>query len=214
MRIIRLLTITFALISFAANATTKSPQLRSRTAKKGIYTERYKVLASDTTVRHGAYTLLHKGKLLEKGQYKKDNRAGVWEFYGLDEVVELRYDYDQELPVYILPHNEGTYNPRTFPSVFLGSPIMLYHFVALQTPYPTKEAGNQTDCPVTVALEISASGKLTGYHIEEGSRESFNEAVLRAVEKIPPDWRWVPARKDGRNVASTFRMTIIFEATD
>ncbi len=214
MRLFHLLIIIALAFSAVANATTKPPQLRSRTVKKGVYTEHYKVLASDTTVRHGAYTLTYKGRPLEKGQYRKGQKAGTWEYYNLNDLVELRYDYDQQQPVYILPHFGYDYTPRNFPSIFLGSPVVLHQYVAMQTPYPTKESDNDTDCPVVVALQISATGKLTGCTVEKGEREAFNKAALEAIAKIPSDWRWIPARENGRNVPSTFHMTIVFEAVD
>lgn len=185
-----------------------------RTEKSGIYTQKFRCLASDTSVRHGTYQLIYKGDVIEKGDYRKGERVGVWEFYNLLKTIEFRYDYDSHTPFNILPHVGETYTPRTFPSIFLGSPYVPYHYISLRIAYPTKEQGNTTDCRVVLGLNISAQGRMTGYHLVEESRPTFNEAVLKAAAQIPKHWRWIPARRDGKNVPSVYKIILIFEAVE
>ncbi|MCQ2227342.1 MAG: energy transducer TonB [Bacteroidales bacterium] len=185
-----------------------------RTQKVGLYTEKFSVLASDTSVKHGPYALIYKNKTIEKGEYKKGERIGEWAFYNIHDVIEFKYNYDQRIPYQIMPHRGATYNAKTFPSLYLGSPMVPYHFIVQHAYYPVKESGNKEDCMVVLALEISETGKMTGYHLEVSSHDAFNEVVLNAAAQIPKTWRWVPARKNGRNVASIYRITLIFEAVD
>lgn len=184
------------------------------TKKTGRYIEKYAVMASDTSKRHGTYELVYKEKVIEKGQYKKGERAGEWTFYNIHNEVEFKYDYDQNLPFNILPHKGYVYNEKTFPCMYLGSPLVPYHFITERTYYPVKESENTTDCSVVLALEISATGKVTGYHLERKSREEFNRVVLEAASKIPQEWRFVPARNGGKNVASIYCISLIFEAVE
>ncbi len=194
---------------------TKTPQLKTRQQPlAGLYIEKFQVLATDTSVKQGDYSLIYKGDVIEHGKYRKGERVGVWEFYNIHKKIELCYDYDQNLPFNIMPHNGYVYNARNFPSIFLGSPMVPYHFIMKHTYYPIKESENETDCKVVLALEINAQGRMTGFHLEQKSRDTFNNAVISAAEKIPKSWRWVPARKDGRNVESLYKMTLIFEAVD
>lgn len=182
--------------------------------KNGRYIEQYSVLAADTSIRHGNYKLIYKNNTIEKGDYKKGKKVGEWTYYNLVNEVEFKYDYDQNLPYQIMPHKGHTYNEKTFPSMYLGSPLVPYHFITSHIYYPVKESGNTQDCPVVLALEISATGRVTGYHLEVASREEFNRVVLAAAAQIPKDWRFVPAREKGKNVASTYCITLIFEAVD
>lgn len=196
----------------------RKPQAKQRTIlrseRRGLYVEKFRCLAQDTSVRHGQYQLIYKDQVIEQGDYRKGQRTGVWEFKNLMEMVEFRYDYDTRTPFNILPHEGEIYTSRTFPCMYLGSPYVPYHFVMLHTFYPMKESGNADDCVVVLALEVSAQGRLTGYHLEQTSRPAFNEAVLKAAAQIPKEWRWVPARRDGRNVASEYKMKLIFEAVE
>ncbi len=182
--------------------------------KSGLYIEKYSVLSTDTSVKQGTYSLIYKGKVLETGEYQKGKRIGGWKFYNLNDEIEFIYDYDDELPYQIMPHKGYTYTAKTFPSMYLGSPLVPYHFITSRTYYPVKESGNKHDCTVVLALEISATGKMTGYHLEKESKEDFNRVVLNAASQIPQSWRFVPAREGGKNVASNYRIIIVFEAVE
>lgn len=204
----------FVLLPLAATAAHK-PVLKNRTVQNGIYTERFKVLASDTAKKHGQYSLIYKGKTIESGEYRYGERVGVWEFYNIHNKVEFRYDYDSRTPFNITPHKGQTYTARTFPSIYLGSPLVPVHFITHHTYYPLSESEDTyKDCKVVLALQISKYGKMTGFYLKEKSKEGFNNVVSKAAEKIPKHWRWVPARKDGRNVDSEYLITVIFEAIE
>ncbi|MCQ2229878.1 MAG: energy transducer TonB [Bacteroidales bacterium] len=209
-----LLVIILSLLSLTALAQSKTVKTKNITRNRDIYVEKYSALASDTSVKHGTYKLLYKGKVIETGDYKKGERIGPWTFYNLKDEVEFIYDYDKNLPFQIMPHYGSVYSAKQFPSLFLGSPLIPYHFIARSTYYPVKESGNKRDCKVVLALEINANGRMTGYHLETSSRDDFNRVVLDAASRIPKHWRWVPAREGGRNIPSNYRITLIFEAVD
>ncbi len=215
----KILRLVLLLVAFASNfaqieGQTKSLTLLTRQEKRGLYVEKFQVMAADTSVRHGEYSLIYKGDVIEHGYYERGGRVGAWDFYNLQKMIELRYDYDKHQPVHVIPHGFQVYSEINRPSIFLGSPMVPYHFIMQNTFYPLVESENEKDCKVVLALEINALGQMTGYHLAESSRESFNEAVLCAAAKIPTSWRWVPAKKDGRNVPSEYKMILIFEAVD
>lgn len=203
------------LLTTVAMSAQSSKPLKQRTARRGMYTEKYHVLASDTTVWEGDYSLIYKGNAIERGQYHKGERVGVWEFYNIHNLVEFYYDYDKQLPMQITPHsNNKMYSARSFPPLFLGSPLVPTHFIGQHSYFPQREKETYTDCKVVLALEINANGRMTGYHLAETSKEGFNEVILNAAAQIPKDWRWVPSRKDGRNVPGEYMITVIFEAVE
>lgn len=196
-------------------AQSSSKQLKQRTVKRDLYIEKYKVLASDTTVWEGPYSLIYKGDVIERGQYHKGQRVGVWEFYNIHKEVEFYYDYDKQLPTQIMPHsNNKMYSARSFPPLFLGSPLVPTHFIARHSYFPQREKETYEDCKVVLALEINVNGRMTGYHLAQTSKEGFNDVILKAAAQIPDDWRWVPSRQDGRNVAGEYLITVIFEAVE
>lgn len=210
----RLLYILISLMLCFGVEAQKKPRTKTKSVKGALYTETFSVLASDTSVRHGVYKLLYKGRVMEMGQYHKGERVGEWEFRNLENKVEFYYDYEERLPYRIMPKAGTYYSARNFPALYLGSPVVPYHFIATNSYYPLAERDNTEDCKVVLALKINAYGRMTGYYIKEKSKERFNEIVLKAAAKIPKSWRFVPSRENGRNVASDYLITIVFEGVD
>lgn len=175
------------------------------------YTEKYYVLASDSKTKHGSYALYLKEYAIEQGQYTNGKRTGIWKFYTIENEVELMYDYDNNKPLKILPHIGHKYSEDTYPAIFLGSPLHIRHYICTKTSYPAKERGEFQNCQIDVALHINSKGEFTGYHIKRFSKEDFNNSVINAMKKIPKDWRWLPARQNGKNIDSEYIISIVFE---
>lgn len=211
---IKIIYILILLLSFGTTYAQKSVRTKLKTVKNSIYTESYHVLASDTSVRHGKYKMTYKGKVIEEGSYKKGERVGDWVFYNMENQVEFYYDYQRRLPFRIMPKEGTVYSARTFPALYLGSPMVPYHFIALNSYYPMSERDNKEDCLVVLALKINAYGRMTGYYIKEKTKPEFDEIVLKAASKIPKVWKFVPARENGRNVESDYLIKVVFEAVE
>lgn len=213
----KLLLVIILLFAASMNIDAAKPRVatKARTIKRSPYIEYYSVLASDTSLREGKYELKYKGKTIEKGQYHKGNRVGKWEFRNVDNSVELCFDYDDRQPFNIMPHVGKKYDARNFPPIFLGSPLVPYHFFALKATLPKDEEGTYNDCKVVIALEINNQGRMTGYRIIEKSENLFNNIVEKIAKEIPvKQWEWVPARKDGKNIASDYIITIVFDVVE
>lgn len=188
---------------------------RSHIEKTGVvdrlFTSRYTVLASDTSVRDGRYELTYRGMKIEEGQYRNGEKVGEWRYWNLQRKVELRYDYTRRQPTYVLPHMGHKYDQRNYPCIFLGSPLIPFYFITQRIYYPKSEAGSKGG-EVVVRLKIDERGRMKGAMIKKSTSKAFADVVTRAVSGIPQDrWRWVPARRDGRNVAGDYDITILFE---
>ena len=210
-RLIGILSLLLLVVTMSAQEKLSTRQL---TRKNGLYVEKYYAMASDTSVKHGQYQMMYKGRDIEKGEYRNGARVGRWKFYNLSNEIEFVYDYDTGTPHQIIKHKGAKYGDNTYPSMFLGSPIRPYHFITHYTYYPVKESENREDCQVVLVLEISSDGDMVGYHIDKSSKPEFNRVVLEAASKMPRDWKWVPARFEGKKVASEYCITIVFEAVE
>ena len=51
--------------------------------KDVVFRYEYETLRTDTAVRNGYYRMFYKDKILERGQYLKGDRVGLWHFYNL-----------------------------------------------------------------------------------------------------------------------------------
>ncbi|MCF0189707.1 MAG: hypothetical protein HUJ96_00450 [Marinilabiliaceae bacterium] len=203
------------IVGIASYAAPKQPKTLFRTEKYLCFIKKYHVLANDTNVMHGRYQLCYRGKDIESGSYDRGRRIGVWKFYNNandNYVMELTYDYSRRKPLKIQPHIVGTYDTKNYPSIFLGSPLLPSYFISAHATYPEEVHGEDLNKKVVIALHINSSGKMTGYHYIKESTPDINKSITHALEKIPKDWEWLPARKNGINVASDYIITIIVEA--
>lgn len=189
----------------------KAPKVLARSVDTICYTEEYHVLASNIQIKHGKYSLIYKGYPIEEGLYSYGKRVGIWQFYTTEKEVELEYDYDNQKPNKILPHIGHKYSEDNYPPIFLGSPLHIRHYICSRTTYPSQERGEFKNCQVDVAMHIDSKGRFTGYHIQRFSKPDFNQSVINAMKKIPENWRWVPAKQNGKNVDSEYVVSIVFE---
>ncbi|MDO4462588.1 MAG: energy transducer TonB [Bacteroidia bacterium] len=188
-----------------------APKVVARSVDTICYTEEYFVLASNPKIKHGKYALIHKENPIEEGQYTFGKRTGLWQFYTAENELELEYDYDNNKPVKMLPHIGHKYSEDTYPPIFLGSPLHIRHYICTHTTYPLHERGEFKNCQVDVAMHINSEGRFTGYHIQRFSKPDFNQSVMNAMRKIPKNWRWVPAKLNGKCIDSEYVVSIVFE---
>lgn len=195
------------------NATAQDAARQTVTTERGLFVETaQRVAAGDTTLLDGTYELKYRDKTIERGRYARGRRVGEWEFRNYHDWVELRYDYSRGGPTYILPHKGKTYSQETYPCTFLGSPIVPYLFIVSNVHYPQAEWDNKRGGEATLTLRVDPQGRMDGYEVRKPSSPHFAKAVRRAAEKIPRDeWRWVPARSKGRDVAGEYDIVIYFD---
>ena len=72
--------------------------------------------------------------------------------------------------------------------------------------------GNEGLIKTEVLVTIDDSGKVTNI-VAEGANEKFNVEAKRSVQEASKGITWIPATKDGKNVASVFKLplTMMFE---
>lgn len=177
-----------------------------------LYEEASAFVMDSDTVFDGSYKLFYRGSIVESGNYERGERVGLWEFRNYHGIAELRYDYGAGRPVYMLPHEGKVYSQSQYPCVFLGSPVVPYYFILCNVFYPQSEGDNKAGGKVVLSILVNSRGCMTGYRVKESTSENFANAVRRAADAIPTDqWRWVPAREAGKDVAGVYDMTIFFD---
>ncbi len=146
----RLLLILSLVISYQAS---NSQDLKKKTVKNKYpsYKEVYYVLKSNPGVKQGAYQKTSKGEFVEKGQFEKNKKSGVWEYYGYQGELEQKYDYDKNQLMYdrsFLSNseqdNESDYNRI---AIFLGGIYTVYENIGYQMRYPT-DARRRSNMPM------------------------------------------------------------------
>jgi protein TonB len=81
--------------------------------------------------------------------------------------------------------------------------------VANQTPpvYPAELRGKNVSGEVVVIFMVTADGKVTNQKVERSTHSAFERPALDAVRQ----WRFEPATRDGKKVASRMRVTVKFQ---
>ncbi|MEL6277070.1 MAG: energy transducer TonB, partial [Bacteroidota bacterium] len=76
---------------------------------------------------------------------------------------------------------------------------------AIQYPTTARESG--LEGTVTVAFHVLTDGSIYAPKIVSSLHKCCDEEVLRVIQEMP---KWVPARKDGKVMASLVKLTIQF----
>ena len=90
---------------------------------------------------------------------------------------------------------------------FKGGVEALKTFIANEVKYPKKSMENGTEGKVFVEAVITEEGKVTKVKVLRGVDEYIDAEAIRVFESMPD---WIPAKKEGKVVASVVRVPINF----
>lgn len=208
-----LTTIAALLTAASSNAQTSTePHIVKTYMVDNLFKAECEYLAADTSVRDGHYTLSYRGNVIEDGYYSNGRKVGEWQFWNLQKLVELKFDYTQKQPTYILPHYGHDYDQLNYPCIFLGSPLVPFYYITNRVYFPKSEGMKNKSGKVVLSLRINAKGWIVGTSIKSATSEAFASVVRQAANQIPKDkWRWIPARHNGKRVSDNYDITIMFE---
>ncbi len=173
--------------------------------------EKYHILNRTDSVMHGAYQLYYKSHLIEQGNYTRGRKTGVWTYLNLGNTFEFQYDYDTDSLIRIAGASRQMLLPYESPCMFLGSSLVPYAFLTSRVGYPAEAFKRGVQGKVELVLVIDTTGQIKHYYVVNDIRPLLSDAVLRAVEKFPPEWRWIPARSNKVHIESTYTITIHFD---
>ena len=178
--------------------------------KDVVFRYEYETLRTDTAVRNGYYRMFYKDKILERGQYLKGDRVGLWRFYNLQGIFEFEFDYATRSVTRMSDNIDVTVET---PCLYLGSPFIPYHYLR-NIEYPQEAYEQKLKGKVVLTLKITKEGKLESYYLSEKLHPVLDAEVLKVVAKFPPQWEWVPATRMGQLVESEYVVTIYFDGDE
>lgn len=174
------------------------------------FTYEYYVQKSDTSVKDGSYKLYYKEKIIENGNYIKNSKSGLWQYFSLDGVFEYEYDYDRNR-VTKMSGKKGDDIKQNTPCLFLGSPIIPYLFIVNNIYYPEKARKKKLAGKVILALKISEKGELWTIYLYQKLDPLLDSEVMRVARTFPADWKWLAATRNGVPIDGEYLITIEFE---
>jgi len=195
-------------ITNITSATAQKP--RTRKLADTRFTEHYRVLDTDTSILDGRYELYYKQHLIEKGQYKNGVKSGIWSFYNLNNFFEFQYDFTRDTLLRIT--GSAHYARKNYtPPIFLGSPLIPYIHILKAINYPSDAYDNNIQGKVVLTLIISSTGDIVDSFISESLNEMMDEVVHSTVKGFPKNWKWLPAKRNGEKIESTYKITVLFD---
>jgi TonB family protein len=180
------------------------------TKVNGKYKEVCWVDKQNPSQRNGLSIKYYKGKVIEKGNYKENERVGRWRFYNLNSILDYEYDFDKKELVMMSGIDRHDLK-RKSPCLFKGSPLVPYLYLVNNLGYPQKAISDDVEGKVVLALKINSSGNITGFYIAEKLHPVINEAVVKVAKTMPSDWEFIAATKFGKPVAGEYHIAIEFE---
>ena len=200
----------FSLISFLLLTFYSYPQSNKVIKRNGNFITEYYVLSRDTSKKEGSYRLFYKHKIIENGNYINNKKAGKWQFFSLDGILEYEYDFDSGKVVKLAGRNREDLENAT-PCLFLGSPLIPYLYIVNNIHYPEKAQVQNIGGKVVLALKVGKNGELWSMYLYKKLDPILDSEVMRVARSFPDQWKWLPATQKGVNVDGEYLITIEFE---
>jgi hypothetical protein len=179
-------------------------------------TEKYEVLKSDKRIKNGSYTKEIYEKVSAKGNYKNNERVGIWEFYNFQSnELEQKYDYDNKKLLFgdiqQKPYN-FYYNGKwtiakldSFPYLIGGlSDLKLQLFEKIwdycyQYGQPTIPYAGVT----VFSFVVDKDGTTKNHKISISSKNSIEESLLKIIKDYS-NIKWIPGIYNGEKVETEY----------
>jgi len=205
-------------ICFATTLQAADTETKKVTVKNADNVERYYVLKSDPTIKHGEYAMegFH---WKAEGQYIMGQRTGIWSFYGHDAELESQYDFTNLKQTYQRQTMDtattkvnigGAYAKREVDSkpFLLGGTGRMWSIFGSNMRYPAAAQRAGAMGTVVIAVELSETGQVLNYKLEKSVGYGLDEEAIRVFKLIPNDW--FPAIAAGKPVRSIFYLPLRF----
>ncbi len=152
--------------------------------------------------------------------YKNGAPCGIWKYY--DKNGELKNELDYEFDLIYLPDscftNKEKYLKPFIPNsnkdnlvdelpMFKGGEQELMRFIYYNMMYPVYARERGIQGKVYVNFVVTKSGEIKNIRILKGVHPSLDVEAVRVTRAMP---NWIPAKKNGENVACEFSMPLRF----
>lgn len=205
----QILFLIFVCISFVSNGQLKLIKQKNKDLK---ITEVFEIKKDSPLEKNGSYTKylsneISKKLLIEKGQYIKGQRVGVWDFFDFYGDLSLRYNFEND-SIIIYNSNNAYGLKENRPLFYLGSRSEIEHIIAVSLKIPPRLIGSGAIGRVIVKITIEKDGDVSSYKILKGMSTELDKVAIETVKNIPKSW--LPAIKNGEPVSSSVNVPITF----
>ncbi len=196
-----------------------------RKIRHGRYTRTEKYNGSTTGfykngMKDSTWTMYDRsGEKEVSGNYLNDQKSGPWTYYNSNEEKEQVYDYTTKKLLYSknvfsdtvrVINGMDTVDTKvdTVP-IYIGGKLEMARFMMENFRYPETAIETGIEGKVWIAFTINIDGSTSGYRILKHVCEECDAEAIRVMKALPNGW--VPAKLNGKPVATEFFMPINFK---
>lgn len=156
----------------------------------------------------------------EKGRAENGFKVGQWEYYGFDNSLELKIDYNEGTVLYLKQDTtsyfvqiDSTWRYEKVDSYprYIGSTVELYNILSSNLMYPLKARMKDVQKTVFLEFEVDTQGQVVNARVINDDEKYFTEEILAAFDVIPN--LWLTATYDGKSVPAKFVLPFYFKLT-
>jgi len=153
----------------------------------------------------------------EKGVLLNGRKTGVWEYYDRVGNLDIRMDYSTGKLLYVKPDTsmyvvlrDSTWieSKLDVPPRYLGSNTELFKILQQNLRYPADAFAQGRQGQVLVVFEVSEAGAVENLTVLEQAKNSFGDAAIKMMSKIPN--LWLQAMAGGQQYRSRFILPVTF----
>ena len=156
----------------------------------------------------------------EKGLAENGYKVGVWEYYGINNNLELKIDYNQGTVIfleqdtasyYVRLDSTWSYQKLDSHPRYIGSTIELYQIISSSLMYPLNARLKNLEKTVFLEFDIDTNGQAVNGNVLNDDEGYFTQEILGAFDLVPN--LWLTAKYKGENVPSKFILPFYFKLT-
>ncbi len=212
--------ISIIIIIIFSTAIYSQPEIKKKTKYLNNTKEIFYVLKSNKKIKHGPYKKYYNENLIEEGTYKGGIKQ-IFTFYNENNMPTIKYAFFNDSLIELnINKNEcfAFLDYSLFEKVSVDRPAIpiiseteFHLFIAYNVEYPNAAKENGIQGVVEIGFEIDSSGNICNYKLVLGVHPLLNDASMKVIKSFPPDWKWLPAIKDGVAVKSYIAIPVTFK---
>ena len=153
------------------------------------------------------------------GEYYRDKRSGIWDFFNFDGTLDQKYNYDNNEIIYVEKQENQQVTIYTDSSVitknvetmgmYIGGFQELMWQIQSNIKIPDAALYNEINGTVIISFILEKNGTLSNIEVVKGLGFGLDEESIKALKSVPNNW--IPFILDGKPAAIKFRIPIKFK---
>ncbi len=150
------------------------------------------VLKENPEIKHGMYKKLILGRVCVKGSYDSGKKTGIWEYFGPENELVHKYDYDKRELVYDSNRKTNINTPLRKPVPLGGYPLFCQAITQiLEIP---ESMDNDSNVKIYLKCFVDKEGVFHSTGIVNEISDVWSKETLKSINQIDMDW--LPACND------------------